>query len=119
MRDPDVLNLSSLGRVAVLTFALPILILTFAASAFAQTSASPPAPTSGPTTTQQPSAQDLKDWHARMARIPLPTQGASRHRIPAPNGRKCRARPRRNVPMSRRAGLSPIPWAMATTSQHR
>src|SRR5271156_6652192 len=81
MHNCEALKLNPLGRVAAILFALSILILTFAASAFAQTPAgsvaptSPPAATSPPATTQPPSAQALKDWRDGMAHVPPAKEG--------------------------------------------
>ncbi|HUD89301.1 MAG TPA: hypothetical protein VMR17_22830, partial [Xanthobacteraceae bacterium] len=64
-----------LGRGTVFLFALPILILTFAASAFAQTSGGPAASAAPPAATQPPSAKDMENWRNGMAKAPPPTTG--------------------------------------------
>lgn len=70
MHNSDMPRTGSLGRSAVWLLALPILVLTFAGSAFAQTSADPAASTAA-----APSAPALKDWQTRMARVPRPKNG--------------------------------------------
>jgi sRNA-binding regulator protein Hfq len=69
MRNRDLVVWRTLGRVAVFLFALAMLVLTFAASAFAQTSADQGAPTPPPATVQ-PSQQQLENWRKNMPAQP-------------------------------------------------
>src|SRR5208282_1316355 len=107
MRNRNLLRLSSFGRIVVLLFAPPILILTFAASAFAQTSAGPAAPTAPPATTQPPSAPILKNWRDGMAHVPPPTSGCFTSSYPSTQWQEvpCRAPPAFPNPLAR--GLRP------------
>ena len=73
MRNRNLDILRTLGRVAVFLFARAMLVLTFAASAFAQTSADQGAPTP-PSVTVQPSQQQLESWRKNMPAQP-PRQG--------------------------------------------
>jgi hypothetical protein len=75
MRNCYLLRLSPLRRVSACLFALPILILAFADSVFAQTSAGPTAPVSTPGATQPPSRQSLEDWHRGMVKVAPPKKG--------------------------------------------
>jgi hypothetical protein len=69
MRNRDLVQLRTLGRVAVVLFALPMLVLTFAASAFAQTLTGEAAPTPPPAPLQ-PSQQQLENWRKNMPAQP-------------------------------------------------
>jgi hypothetical protein len=75
MRNCYLLRLSPRRRVSACLFALPILILAFADSVFAQTSAGPTAPVSTPGATQPPSRQSLEDWHRGMVKVAPPKKG--------------------------------------------
>ena len=69
MRNRDLVQLRTLGRVSVVLFALSMLVLTFAASAFAQTPTGEAAPTPPPATLQ-PSQQQLENWRKNMPAQP-------------------------------------------------
>jgi hypothetical protein len=69
MRNRDLVQLRTLGRVAVVLFALPMLVLTFGASAFAQILTGEAAPTPPPAPLQ-PSQQQLENWRKNMPAQP-------------------------------------------------
>src|SRR5580704_16231064 len=69
MRNRDLVKLRTLGRVSAVLFALLMLVLTFAASAFAQTPTGQAAPTLPPATLQ-PSQQQLENWRKDMPAQP-------------------------------------------------
>jgi hypothetical protein len=80
---------ASLRKAGVLELLmLPILILTPAASAIAQTSVGPPAPASPP-------AQSVEDWRAGMRRVPLPHTGCFTSSYPSGQWQEvpCMSRP--------------------------
>jgi hypothetical protein len=104
MRDSDVLRLSSLSRGLIFLFVLPILILTFTASAFAQTPLGPAASTALPAPPRPPSTQSLKeDWRAGMAKVPLPKKGCFTSTYPSTEWQEvpCTAAPARPYPPAR------------------
>ena len=69
MRNRDLVKLRTLGRVSAVLFALSMLVLPFAASAFAQTPTGQAAPTPPPATLQ-PSQQQLENWRKNMPAQP-------------------------------------------------
>jgi FG-GAP-like repeat len=81
MRKCNLVTLNS--RLAVILAAPPILALTLAASAVAQTSADPTTSTSPSATTQTPTPQDLKNWRAGMKHVPLPKTGCFKSAYPS------------------------------------
>jgi hypothetical protein len=76
MRERHIAWSSSLGRIIVLLFALPILVLTCAAAALAQGQVQVPVPAPP---AASPSAETLKNWHNGMVQVPPPS-------VAAPNG---------------------------------
>jgi hypothetical protein len=103
MRHREVLRLISLGSGMAPLLAMPILILTFAASACAQTSAGAAASTSPAATTQPPSAESLENWRAGMARVPPPNKGCFTAAYPSIEWREvpCTAAPAVPYPPAR------------------
>jgi hypothetical protein len=67
MRERHIVWSSLLGRIFVVLFALPVLVLTCAAAALAQVQVPVPAPPAA-----SPSAETLKNWHSGMAKVPPP-----------------------------------------------
>jgi energy-converting hydrogenase Eha subunit F len=72
MRGREVPKPSVLGRISVFSFTLSILILTCAASAFAQGQRLAPVPAPP---VASPSAEILHSWRRGMTQVPLPKPG--------------------------------------------
>jgi hypothetical protein len=72
MRERHIARSSSLGRILVLLFALPVLILTCAAAALAQGQVQAPVPAPP---VASPSTEVLHGWHRGMTTVPLPRPG--------------------------------------------
>jgi hypothetical protein len=70
MRHGEVLKQCWLGRIAVFLFALPILLVAYAASARAQGFAPVPAPP-----VASPSDEVLHNWRRGMTQVPVPKPG--------------------------------------------
>ncbi len=69
MRDHHMARPTLLGRIVVLSFALPVLILAYAAEALAQVPV--PAPPAA-----SPSTETLKNWRSGMTQVPPPSTAA-------------------------------------------
>ncbi len=103
MRNNNVLGMSSLGRGTALLFAPPILVLTFAALAFAQTPLGPATSATPPTAAQALSMPKMKDWRAGMAQVPLPKKGCFTSSYPSTRWQEvaCKTAPARPYPPAR------------------
>jgi hypothetical protein len=71
MRERHIAWSSSLGRIFVLLFALPVLVLTCAAAALAQVQVPVPEPPAA-----SPSAETLNNWRNGMVQVPPPNSAA-------------------------------------------
>ena len=93
---------SLLPRIAGRSFAFAIL-LTFASSAFAQTSGGPTPSSSAAPATQPPSAQQLEQWRKAMRQIPPPHAGCFTSAFPTTQWQEvpCTTPPARPYPPAR------------------
>jgi hypothetical protein len=90
-----------------LPLALSILMLMmFAASALAQTSATPAAPNPQAQTTQAPSAEILKKWREGMKQVPVSKQGCFTSSYPSTQWQEVPCTTAPNVPYLPRSGTT-------------
>jgi hypothetical protein len=105
MRNRDLVKLRTLGRVSAVLFALSMLVLPFAASAFAQTPTGQAAPTPPPATLQ-PSQQQLENWRKNMSAQP-PRPGCFTSGYPSNQWQEVRATTALAVPFPPARGPRP------------